>query len=95
VYLQRIDFGNSGLQFNGTTVVSQLGGSVASATINTSGYVQNYLTDRNAVATNVPSLMASQFADGQVAYVVETFFGSPQLDISGLPGGGLYGRTFF
>lgn len=95
VYLQHIDFGNSGLQFNGVTVASQLGGSVASATINTSGYVQNYLTDTNAVATNVPSIMSSQLADGQVAYVVETFFASPQLSISGLPGGGVYGRTFF
>ena len=95
VYLQHIDFGNSGLQFNNNTVASQLGGSVASATTNTSGFVQNYLTDSHAVATNVPSLMASQFADGQIAYVVETFFASPQLDISGLSGGGLYGRTFF
>jgi hypothetical protein len=95
VYLQNISFGNAGLQFNNITVASQLGGTVANATTNTSGYVQNYLTDTNAVATNVPSLMSSQFADGQIAYVVETFFGAPQLDFSGLPGGGLYGRTFF
>ncbi len=95
VYLQRVDFGNAGLQFNGVTVASALGGAVANATINTSGYVQNYLTDTNTVATNMSSLLSSQLADGQVAYVVETFFASPQLDISGLPGGGIYGRTFF
>jgi hypothetical protein len=95
VYLQRIDFGNVGLQFNGTTVVSKLGGSVASATINSSGLVQNYLTDPNAVASNVSTLVASQFADGQVAYVIETFFATPTMDFSGLPSGGIYGRTFF
>jgi hypothetical protein len=95
VYLQRIDFGNTGLQFNGVTVASKLGGTVSSATINTSGLVQNYLTDPNAVASNVPSLVASQFADGQVAYVIETFFTSPTVGFSGLPGGGVYGRTFF
>jgi hypothetical protein len=95
VYLQYIDFGNVGLQFNGTTVATKLGGTPASATINTSGLVQNYLTDPNAVATNVPSLMASQLGDGQVAYVVETFFTTPSLGFSGLPGGGIYGRTFF
>ena len=95
VYLQRIDFGNAGLQFNGVTVASKLGGNVGSATINTSGLVQNYLTDPNTVATSMPSLVPSTYADGQVAYVVETFFATPTMDFSGLPTGGLYGRTFF
>lgn len=95
VYLEHIDFGNAGLTFNGNTVTSQLGGSIASATINTSGLVSNYLTDPHTVATNVGSLVGSQFADGQIAYVIETFFANPSLDFSSLPAGGIYGRTFF
>jgi hypothetical protein len=95
VYLQRIDFGNVGLQINGTVVSSKLGGTVSSATINSSGIVSNYLTDPNAVATNVPTLVPSTFADGQVAYVIETFFASPDLSFAGLPAGGIYGRSFF
>jgi hypothetical protein len=92
VYLQRIAFGNSGITFNGNPVNSALGST--SATINSSGYVQNYLTDSKAVCTNVSSLLTTQLSDLQVAYVVETFFSSSNLDFSAVPGGGLYSRIF-
>jgi len=93
VFLQRIDFGNVGLQFNGTTVTSALG--TPTATINSAGNVQNYLTDSGAVAANFSNFVQTQLADGQVMYVSETFFGSPDLGISAFPAGGVYQRTFF
>lgn len=93
VYLQRIDFGNSSMQFNGTTVASAVGTPLA--TINASGLVQNYLTDSNAVAPNVAGFLQTPLGDGQVMYVAETFFGSPDLGISAYPAGGVYSRTFF
>jgi hypothetical protein len=93
VYTQRIDFGNSSLQFNGTTVASAIG--TPTATINASGMVQNWLTDPAAVATNFGNFVQTPLTDGQVMYVAETFFGSPDLGISAYPAGGVYSRTFF
>jgi hypothetical protein len=93
VYIQRIDFGNKALQFNGNTVASAIGS--PSATINASGLVQNYLTDPNAVATNFGNFVQTPLSDGQVMYVSETFFASPDLGISAYPAGGVYSRTFF
>lgn len=95
VYVQHIDFGNNALQINGATIGTRLGGTITSATINSSGLVQNYLTDPNAVATNMSSLVNTQLADGQVIYVAETFFASPDLGFSAFPAGGIYQRTFF
>lgn len=93
VFMQRLDFGNKNLQINGVTVASALGN--PTATINSSGWVQNYITDPNAVASNFGNFWQTQFSDGQVAYVVETFFSSPDLSFSAYPGGGIYSRTFF
>jgi len=93
VYLQRIDFGNSGIQFSGTTVQSAVGSPIL--TMNSSGMVQNYLTDPNAAAPNFANLVQAQLADQQIVYVVETFFASPDLGFSALPGGGIYSRNFF
>jgi hypothetical protein len=92
VFLQQIAFGNNGLSFNGNVVASALG--ATTATINSSGYFKNYLTDANAVCPNMGSLLTTQLADLQVAYVVETFFSSPDLTFSAVPGGGLYSRIF-
>lgn len=93
VYLQRIDFGNSNVQFNGVTVQSAVGNPIV--TMNSSGMVQNYLTDPNAVAPNFANLVQMQLADQQVVYVAETFFASPDLGFSSVPGGGIYSRNFF
>jgi hypothetical protein len=54
VYVMRLDFGNKNLTINGNTVQSSIG-TPSGATINSEGYVQNYLTDQNAVATNAGS----------------------------------------
>jgi hypothetical protein len=93
VYLQRFDFGNSSVIFNGSGVSSQVG--TPTASINSSGYVQNYLTDPGAVAPNFSRFMQTQLSDGQIIYVAETFFASPDLHFSSYPGGGVYSRTFF
>jgi hypothetical protein len=93
VFIQRIDFGNIGLKFNGTTVKSGFG--TPTATISTSGNVQNYLTDPGAVAPNFANVLQTQLVDQQVIYIAETFFGMPDLAISAFPAGGLYSRTFF
>jgi hypothetical protein len=93
VYIQRIDFGNRSVQFNGTTVASAVG--TPAATINAYGMVQNYLTDSNAVAPNFGNFLQTQLADGQWIYIAETFFTSPDLGFSAYPAGGVYSRTFF
>ena len=93
VFLQRIDFGNKSLQFNNSTVTSAVG--TPTAVINSAGFVQNYLTDPNAVAPNFGHFLQNQLADGQDIYVSETFFASPDLNFSAFPGGGIYNRTFF
>jgi hypothetical protein len=91
VFIQRIDFGNKSLTFNGNAVASVLG--TPTATINSYGYVANYLTDPNAVSATAGNFIT--LADTQVAYVSETFFASPNLGFASYPGGGVYNRTFF
>ena len=76
-----------------TTVQSALG--TPTATINSQGYVQNYLGDPGAVASNISSLLQTQLTDGQVIYVAETFFASTDLGLSAYPAGGVYSRVFF
>jgi hypothetical protein len=93
VYLQRMDFGNKNLMFNGTSVQSALG--TPTATMNTSGWTANYLTDPNAVSPNFANFLQTQLLDGQIIYVAETFFASPDLGFSSYAGGGVYSRTFF
>jgi hypothetical protein len=93
VFLQYITFGNAALQINGTTVQSALG--TTSATVNSSGLVQNYLTDGGAVASTVGSYFQTQLTDGQVAYVAETFFASPDLNFTAYPAGGIHSLDFF
>jgi len=93
VFLQYIDFGNKSLQMNGSTVHSALGST--SAALNSNGLVQNYLTDANAVASTASTLFQTQLTDGQVAYVAETFFSSPDLNFSAYPAGGIHTVQFF
>ncbi len=92
VFLQRIDFGNSNLTINGAAVASSFGNPTASQT--PFGVVENYLTDSGAVATNFSSFLNSGLLDGQVVYVVETWFASPDLGFAAPSGGGMYARVF-
>jgi hypothetical protein len=93
VFLQQITFGNSSAQINGVTVQSTLGNPTGS-TINTSGIVLDYLTNSSAVCAACSGFWTTPLADGQVAYVTETFFTSSDLGISAYPAGGIYSRVF-
>ncbi len=93
VFVQQIGFGNSSLQFNGVSVASKLGSMTAS--VSSGGFVQNRLTATGAVCSNCPNYFQTQLTDGQVAYVVEAFFGNPGLSFgSTYPAGGIYTATF-
>jgi len=102
VFTQQIQFGNSSLANSNTVSM----GSPASAIMNTSGIVQNYITDSRAALagsaqTNMQALWqnnngtTTSLTDGQVAYVVETYFQSPDLSVGSLSGQGVYARYFF
>jgi hypothetical protein len=98
VYTQQIQFGNSSL-------LSSVTMGQCTATINTSGIVQNYITDAAAALSgnakaNMISLWQNNgnqtaLTDQQVAYVVETYFQSPDLSVGSLSGNGVYARYFF
>jgi hypothetical protein len=92
VFVQRVDFGNNNLTINGATAASAFG--TPTATETPYGNIENYLTDSGAVAANFGSFLNSALADGQVIYVVETWFASPDLNFAAFPGGGMYARTF-
>jgi hypothetical protein len=101
VFTQQIQFGNGTLANSSTVTVGQC----PSAIMNNSGIVQNYITDSRAALTgsaqtsmqalwqNDPNSTA--LTDGQVAYIVETYFQSPDLSVGGLTGNGVYARYFF
>jgi hypothetical protein len=102
VYTQQIQFGNGTLA--NATIVSL--GTCPAAIMNASGVVQNYVTNAQAqivgaAQANLKSLWqvsngtTTPLADGQVAYVVETYFQSPDLSVGSLAGNGVYARYFF
>jgi len=102
VYTQQMQFGNGALATSTTVSL----GTCPASIMNTSGIVQNYVT--NALAeitgsaqTNLQSLWqvgngtTTPLTDGQVVYVVETYFQSPDLSVGSLSGNGVYARYFF
>jgi hypothetical protein len=102
VYTQQIQFGNGTLANSNTVTL----GTCPAVIINTSGVVQNYVTDSRAqlagaAQTNLQSLWqvgngtTTPLTDGQVVYVVETYFQSPDLTVGSLAGNGVYARYFF
>lgn len=106
VFTQQIQFGNGTLANSSTVTVGQC----PSAIMNTSGVVQNYITDSRAALsgsaqTNMQALWqtssevsggtSTALTDGQVAYIVETYFQSPDLSVGALSGNGVYARYFF
>ena len=102
VYTQQIQFGNGTLaNANAVTL-----GQCPAAVMNSSGIVQNYVTDSRAeiagaAQTNLQSLWqvgdgtTTPLTDGQVVYIVETYFQSPDLSVGSLAGNGVYARYFF
>ena len=102
VYLQQIQFGNGNLANSSTVTL----GTPSGATINDSGMVSNYVTDSHArLASGPQAAMQSMWqttnngqaalADGQVVYIVEGYFQSPDLSVGSLSGNGVYARYFF
>jgi hypothetical protein len=107
VFTQQIQFGNGSLANSNTVSVGQC----PTAILNSSGIVTtNYVTDARAALTGsaqsnlksiwqsnseVTSGTATALSDGQVAYIVETYFQSPDLSVGALSGSGVYARYFF
>ena len=102
VYTQQLQFGN-GMLAN-SNIVSL--GTCPAAIMNSSGGVQNYVTNAQAdltgaAQTNMQSLWQvtngtnTPLTDGQVVYIVETYFQSPDLSVGSLAGDGVYARYFF
>jgi hypothetical protein len=102
VFTQQIQFGNSTLANASTVSVGQC----PPAIMNTSGVVQDYITNAQAALSgtaqsNMQNLWqndanSTPLTDQQVAYIVETYFQSPDLTIGGgLSGNGVYARYFF
>jgi len=100
VFTQQIQFGNGGL--NSMVTLNPPSG----ATISSNGDVQNYITDSHArlpsaAQTAMQNLWAANAAtgqtaltDGQVVYIVECYFQSPDLSVGALAGNGVYARYF-
>jgi hypothetical protein len=106
VYTQQIQFGNGALANANTVTV----GTCPMAVVNSSGIVQDYITDSRAALlgsaqANMKSLWqssslvaggtATALTDQQVVYIVEGYFQSPDLSVSALSGNGVYARYFF
>ena len=102
VYLQRIVFGNSTL----TSQQQSTLGDASLANITSAGIVQNYLTDIGAKLPGIAQTTMTNLwqttnngqaplVDGDIVYVVEGYFQSPDLAISSTNGGGVYARYFF
>jgi len=102
VFTQRIVFGNSNLI---SAHPSSLGDPTG-ATITTAGIVQNYVTDATAQLSSAgetamkalwqtTSNGQTPLVDGQVAYVVEGYFQTPNLSMGSFSSNGVYARSFF
>ncbi len=102
VYTQQIQFGNGTLANSSTVTLGQC----PAAIMNTSGVVQDYVTNAQAqiagsAQANLQSLWqvgngtTTPLTDGQVVYIVETYFQSPDLSVGSLSGNGVFARYFF
>jgi hypothetical protein len=106
VYTQQIQFGNGALATASTVTL----GTCPMTALNSSGIVQNYITDSRAALagsaqSNMKSLWqssslvtggtATALTDQQVVYIVEGYFQSPDLGVGSLAGNGVYARYFF
>jgi hypothetical protein len=102
VFTQQIIFGNSSL----ATAHPNSLGSPTGASITTAGVVQNYVTDATtklsaAGETAMKGLWQTNsngqapLTDGQVVYVVEGYFQTPNLSMGSFSSNGVYARSFF
>jgi hypothetical protein len=88
VFTQRLTVGNTAV------TTSRLG--TPTAPINSSGLVQDYLTNQGArVVSTFGSLWNPQLVDGQYVYAVEAQFRGLNLGLAAYGIGGVYSRHFF
>jgi hypothetical protein len=110
VYTQQIQFGNGTLANANTVTVGQCPSAILNSSGVVAIANGSYITDSRAALTgaaqtNMQALWQSSTAvsggtataltDGQVAYIVETYFQSPDLSVGSLAGNGVYARYFF
>jgi hypothetical protein len=75
VFLDRVYVGNTNLQISGTTVSSALGNPNNTLWSATTGIVTSTLTNAGAqVASTATGSLPAAMADGQIAYLVESYF---------------------
>jgi len=89
VFTQRLVVGNSGL-------FASKFGTPSAGIVGTSGFIgsSNYLTNTTARAAGFTSLLP--MTGGQIAYLTETYFSSPDLDWGTfMSGTGVYARNIF
>ena len=102
VYTQQIQLGNGTLANSSTVSL----GNPTGATLNSAGIVANPVTDSHAkLGSGAQAAMQSVWqttnngqqalTDGQVVYIVEGYFQSPDLSVGSLSGKGVYARYFF
>jgi hypothetical protein len=110
VFTQQIQFGNSNLANANTVTVGQCPTAILNTSGIVAISNGSYITDARAALagaaqTNMQALWqsnsevgsgtATPLTDGQVAYIVETYFQSPDLSVGSLAGNGVYARYFF
>jgi hypothetical protein len=102
VFTQRIVFGNSNLNSAHPSML----GDPTGATITNGGNVQNFVTDSGAqLSTSAQAALKARWqttangqtplTDGQVVYVVESYFQTPTLSLGNVTSQGVYAQSFF
>ena len=94
VFLQRVYTGNKSLQFNGSQVQSALGDPATAIWSSSTGAVSNVYTNSGAqVNASFSSLWSPGVGDGQIVYVVESYFAGG-FGAGQFGGNGVYARVF-
>ena len=94
VFLQRVYAGNRSLQFNGSPVQSALGNPSNSIWSSSTGAVSSVYTDSGAqVNSSFGNLWSPAVGDGQIVYVVESYFAGG-FGAGEFGGKGVYARVF-
>ena len=94
VFLQRVYVGNKSLTFNGSQVQSALGAPASAIWSASTGAVASVYTDTRAqVNASFANLWSPAVGDGQIVYVVESYFAGG-FGSGDFGGNGVYARVF-
>jgi hypothetical protein len=95
VITQRIYVGNRSLQINGQTAESFSGNAPSGIWNSATGDVSNFTTDTRARASSAyNTVWGSSLSNGQVVYLVETFFKTVDVGVGQFDSRGIYQRVF-